>query len=163
MFYSNSNFAFTRMLEQQWHTVRDECLALPSAEFVAWPETQIYNRGWDVYGLMVLRKPMLENCIFCLRTYALLQQIPQLVNAGFSRLAPGSQIAPHIGYTDQVLRLHLTLQSNPACGLRVAGETRTWIEGECLIFDDTKLHEAWNHGQHERLVLLLDFAKPQGM
>jgi beta-hydroxylase len=44
--------------------------------------------------------------------------------------------------------------------LRVGDEVRNWVEGECLIFDDTIEHEAWNHSNQSRIVLLLDFLRP---
>jgi ornithine lipid ester-linked acyl 2-hydroxylase len=44
--------------------------------------------------------------------------------------------------------------------MTVAGETRTWIEGKCLVFDDTSVHEAWNKSDSDRLILLLDFLRP---
>jgi len=163
MFYDADQFSFTQTLEQHWHIILDECLALPGSEFDAWPETFLYNRGWDTYGLIVDRKRVMENCVFCVRTVGLLETIPGLVNAGFSRLAAGTTIGPHVGYTDAVLRLHLALRSSELCGIRVGDETRRWIPGQCLIFDDTVDHEAWNHGTSERLVLLVDFARPPAL
>jgi beta-hydroxylase len=44
--------------------------------------------------------------------------------------------------------------------LRVGNEVRNWVEGECLIFDDTFEHEAWNNSNETRIVLLLDFLRP---
>jgi ornithine lipid ester-linked acyl 2-hydroxylase len=44
--------------------------------------------------------------------------------------------------------------------MRVGSETRSWREGECLIFDDTVEHEAWTHAGHTRVVLLFDFLLP---
>jgi len=51
----------------------------------------------------------------------------------------------------------------PCCRLRAAGETTAWREGGWIIFDDTQTHEAWNdHEKDTRVVLLLDFAVPEG-
>ena len=48
-----------------------------------------------------------------------------------------------------------------ACGaLRVGQATRAWREGECLVFDDTVEHEAWNRSRSKRIVVLFDFARP---
>jgi ornithine lipid ester-linked acyl 2-hydroxylase len=44
--------------------------------------------------------------------------------------------------------------------LRVGDEVRAWQGGECLVFDDTTEHEAWNRSNADRLVLLLDFLRP---
>jgi beta-hydroxylase len=84
--------------------------------------------------------------------------------AGFSRLAPGAHIRPHVGYDEYsryVLRLHLGLETNADCAIRVADETRTWKEGKTLIFCDAVEHEAWNRGTTTRTVLLLDFKNPR--
>jgi len=160
MFFAPSQFAFTQMLTRHWQAILAECLALPGQEFDAWPETNLYSHGWDIYGLYVGQQPLLENCIFCPHTAGLLQLVPGLSAAGFSRLAPGAEILPHVGYSDQVLRLHLALRASGDCGIRVGRQVRRWIPGQCLVFDDTVEHQAWNRGDAERLVLLLDFDKP---
>jgi len=160
MFLPSEGFGFVASLQDHWRSILAECLDLPPHEFTAWPEHALYDRGWDVYGLYLQGRPMLENCLFCPLTARLLRDIPGLVTAGFSRLETGTAIKPHVGYSDRVLRLHLALQAPPACGLRVGSETRRWIAGQCLIFDDTVEHEAWNHGPTTRLVLLVDFARP---
>jgi beta-hydroxylase len=88
----------------------------------------------------------------------LLERIPNLVTAGFSSLRPGTQIAPHTGYPDGVLRCHLGLiVPDNDCGIRVGAEIRHWEVGKCLIFDDTLDHEAWNNSDRTRIILLLDF------
>jgi beta-hydroxylase len=43
--------------------------------------------------------------------------------------------------------------------MRVGLETRSWREGECLVFDDTVEHQAWNRSAKTRF-LLLDFLRP---
>ena len=56
--------------------------------------------------------------------------------------------------------VHLGLVIPDNCAMTVAGETKTWQEGRCLIFDDTSLHESWNRSQSDRFVLLLDVLRP---
>jgi ornithine lipid ester-linked acyl 2-hydroxylase len=163
MFFTPAQFSFTQPLMQHWQIILAECLALPGHEFDAWPETGLYNQGWDVYGLYLEQQALLENCVFCPQTTALLRQIPGLSSAGFSRLAAGTEILPHVGYSDQVLRLHLGLRASEDCGIRVGNQMRRWIPGECLVFDDTIEHQAWNRSNDERLVLLVDFQRPQGL
>lgn len=43
------------------------------------------------------------------------------------------------------------------CALRVGPETRRWQAGQCIVFDDTTDHEAWNLTDSPRIVLLVDF------
>lgn len=35
-----------------------------------------------------------------------------------------------------------------------------WQEGRCLVFDDSFEHEAWNHNDRARMVLLIQFWHP---
>lgn len=159
-FYSPEIFPHGRVLQQHWQLIAGECLALPAEEFQYWPETGLYNQGWDVYGLIFQKRWLMENCLFCPQTCHLLADIPGLVNGGFSRLAPDCHILPHTGYSDEVLRAHLTIRTNPQCGIRVGDQTAGWRESEWLIFNDRLEHEAWNFGDSDRIVLLLDFVKP---
>ena len=87
--------------------------------------------------------------------------VPGLTTAGFSRLAPGTHIKPHKGWVTTVYRAHLGLVvPDDRCALRVGDESRTWSEGDVLVFDDTAEHEAWNRSDHTRTVLLFDFLRP---
>ena len=57
---------------------------------------------------------------------------------------------------------HLPLVVPENCGqLRVGNESRTWREGELLIFDDSIEHEAWNHSEHDRIVLIFEVWRPE--
>ena len=64
-------------------------------------------------------------------------------------------------YSRYVLRLHLPLETNAGCALRVADEMRVWEEGRVWVFCDATEHEAWNRGITTRTILLLDFKNPQ--
>jgi beta-hydroxylase len=160
MFLDTSQFALVRELEAAWADVRAECLGLPESTFEPWVQREMYGEGWSVYGLIAFGariEPALESCP---RTAALLTRVPGLTTAGFSRMAPGTHIKPHVGWVTTVYRLHMGLIVPPDCALRVGSETRSWREGECLVFDDTVEHEAWNRSEATRVVLLLDFLRP---
>jgi aspartyl/asparaginyl beta-hydroxylase (cupin superfamily) len=160
MFIDPHTYPFTAMLAANWKTIRDEHANIPSGGYKAWPEKFLYDHGWDVFGFYAFGRRLDKNCALCPETAHLIEQIPGMVTAGFSALEPGTHIRPHKGYTTQVLRCHLGLVV-PAegCALRVASETRPWREGECLVFDDTVEHEAWNRSDMRRVVLLLDFTR----
>jgi hypothetical protein len=51
-------------------------------------------------------------------------------------------------------------RSTPPLGITVAGETRTWHEGQPLVFDDTYEHSTWNGTSGDRVVLLFDVWHP---
>lgn len=102
----------------------------------------------------------------CPQALAALALAPQPVIPGraplalFSRLTPGTHIAPHHGMLNTRLICHLPLIVPEGCGLRVGPETRAWRVGEMMIFDDSFEHEAWNRGTSDRTVLLFEIWRP---
>lgn len=154
------------LLEDNWLTVRRELDALDAADFRPWVERNIYtNNGWKAFPLFVFGRRNVENCLRCPETTRLLEALPGMVCAGFSRLTAGTRILPHCGYEGYAgyyLRAHLALviPASGACGLTVGGETRLWHEGKCLLFDDSTEHSAWNDGPGDRVVLLVDLRNP---
>ncbi len=56
--------------------------------------------------------------------------------------------------------VHLPLVVPQPCAIRAGSETRTWTPGECLIFDDSYEHEAWNHSDETRMVLIFEAWNP---
>ncbi|MNK73930.1 Aspartyl/Asparaginyl beta-hydroxylase [compost metagenome] len=159
MFLSCERFPFTRMLAEAWPRIRAEFEALDAELLRPWHERFLYDEGWEVFGLYALGRKLPEQCERVPETARAVERIPGMVTAGFSVMRPGTRIRPHRGYTEAVLRCHLGLIVPPGCGLRVGGELRQWQEGQCLVFDDTAEHEAWNVGTRSRVVLLVDFAK----
>ena len=126
---------------------------------MAWPEKFLYDKGWEVFGLYAFGAKLRDNCARCPETTRLVTGIPGMTTAGFSLLQPGTHIRPHVGYTGAVLRCHLGLIVPQGCEMRVGGETRSWREGQCLVFDDTVEHEVWHRGSEDRVILLVDFLK----
>lgn len=160
VFIDKTQFEFVARLESAWREIRDECLALPTDVFEPWVQREMYGQGWSVYGLVAFGTRIDAGLRACPRTAAVLADLPRVTTAGFSRMAPGAHIEPHVGWVRTVYRLHMGLVVPPDCALRVGAEVRRWGEGRCLIFDDTVEHEAWNRSDHDRIVLLLDFLRP---
>ncbi len=161
MFYDNLDFEFTIFLQSNWLVIQEELTRLQGIDFIPWYEKHLYNQGWNVFGLYVFGKKLEDNCRLCPETTKLVESIPGMTTAGFSYLAPGSHIRPHVGYTTAVLRCHLGLIVPDGCGIRVGKQTKSWESGKCLIFDDTIEHEAWNYSKLPRILLLIDFKKTE--
>jgi len=160
VFLDSKAFPWIRTLEAGFPVIRAEYDAFDPAGLRPWPERGVYNHGWTVFGFYAFGRRLDDGCARCPGLAAMLATIPGLTTAGFSVLAPGTVIRPHTGYTATVLRCHLGIDVPGDCALRVGGETRTWQEGRCLVFDDTVEHEAWNRSDRPRVVLLLDFVRP---
>lgn len=164
MFYAADKFSFVPALLDAYPIIMREFTDLANSEFLDWPEHSLYGEeGWKTFGLYAFGQRQPKGCDRCPETARIVKQIPGLMMAGFSRLAPGARIVPHCGYegyAGYVLRLHVGIDVPSGCALRVGSETREWRNGECLIFDDSIEHEAWNSSNKSRTVLLIDFINP---
>jgi beta-hydroxylase len=97
------------------------------------------------------------------KTLAVMQQIGAMT-CNVSRLAPESDIRIHPGDSNAYVRCHLPLvvpAPLPQAGLEVGGEQRSWVEGRIMAFNDLRLHRAFNHTQHERVVLIFDVMRAE--
>lgn len=122
---------------------------------------------WSSYHLFRHGLPVDANARRCPRTIAALEALPIMripdhaPEAMFSILRPQTRIPPHTGVINGRLIVHLPLVVPPQCGaLRVGGLARAWREGECLVFDDSYVHEAWNDSAQTRVVLIFDIWHP---
>ena len=179
-FYEREEFPWLPALEARTDQIRDELLRLISddAAFPPYvrstslrPATEFHNlQDNPDWGALYL----IEGGTVCAEAQALfpvtmeaLRGVPLCECPGrtpsvlFSRLKPATRIPPHHGQINARLICHLPLVVPRGCGLRVGNETRPWIEGEALIFDDTIEHEAWNDSDQLRVVLLFEIWRPE--
>jgi len=77
------------------------------------------------------------------------------------RLEPNARVLPHAAPTNARLKAHVGLAGCDGASLTVAGERRPLRRGGVLTFDDSFWHEARNDGPEPRLVLSVDFWKPE--
>ncbi|MBL1106689.1 aspartyl/asparaginyl beta-hydroxylase domain-containing protein [Streptomyces sp. 5-8] len=89
------------------------------------------------------------------------EKICPLLECHFSTLLPGASIAPHCDLWNFSINLHLAVDIPEGCSITVAGETRSWQEGNCLLFDYSFEHAARNDGDRPRTCLLVDLWHPE--
>lgn len=124
------------------------------------------NVDWGAYFLWKHGRRIHDQADRCPRTEAAIARAPQMKVPGrapvafFSALKPGVHIPPHNGATNARLTVHLPLVIPPDCALRVGDETHAWEPGRLVMFDDTIRHEAWNHSDRLRVVLIFDVWHP---
>merc|ERR1712216_125681 len=98
------------------------------------------------------------------------QQLPEAASmvrgsVKVSILAPGTTIRPHCGPSNTRMRVHLGIHiPGGACicvgDPSVASNSRHWIEGSVVCFDDSFQHEVWHTGTAPRVVLIVDVWHP---
>ena len=174
IFYPNSFFTHLKVLNANYKEIKKELEQLITSDlsmnkenkiFQPWIEYDLYNEsnpnGWDIAPFVIGGKFIEGNCKKAPFVSELLKQIPGIVSGSFSLLKPNTHIVPHQGYdeySEKILRYHLGLiVPSGDLGIRVCNEVRVWKEGESFIFDDYKIHEAWNFTNEDRYVLICDF------
>ena len=112
---------------------------------------------WSLYGIILFGNAIDRGVRACPETYKVLEQIPGVVNAGFSCLGPHSETRWHDDVDRGFDRLHLPLiVPDGDIGFKVGCETRRWRQGHVLAFDDTFRHNAWNATSEARFVMIVD-------
>ncbi len=86
---------------------------------------------------------------------------PLVPTALFSMSMPGCEVIPHKdneAWIGSVLRMHIGLSCPEGdCALKVGDESRSWVDGEVLVFDSAnEIHSAWNRTDQPRLILIVD-------
>lgn len=155
------HFPWTALLEENWETVAAEADALLQSEAgddAGWEPRAAHALFLWGYGYRVA-----ENCRPCPRTARLLEQIPGLHSAFFSVLEPDGYATGPRAATKGLITCHLAL-SVPSdwksCRLCFAARTAYWIEGTCLIFDESYRPAARNDSDERRVVLALQIKRP---
>ena len=179
--WERDDFPFLASIEAHTDAIREELLAVLADEdglapYVDMPDdapaapmwrTLNHSPRWSGYHLYRHGERIEEHARRCPRTMAALDALPLLRIPGhgpealFSVLRPGTHIPPHTGVMNGRLTVHLPLIVPLDCGaLAAARVARGWTEGECLAFDDSYVHEAWNRSAHTRVVLIFDVWNP---
>src|SRR6185503_8995000 len=168
-------------IENATAQIREELLGILADESVLSPyidmpesapanaifHTLNHSPNWSAYHLYRHGERVDAHCQRCPATVALLESLPLLripehaPEILFSVLRAKTHIPPHTGVINGRLTVHLPLIVPENCGaLRAGDEARAWREGECLIFDDSFVHEAWNDSEQTRVVLIFDVWNP---
>ncbi|HEX7965070.1 MAG TPA: aspartyl/asparaginyl beta-hydroxylase domain-containing protein [Gammaproteobacteria bacterium] len=180
--YERSEFPWMAELESHTGEIREELLAVLSREegfrpFVEMPREHPgaaywrelnHSPNWNAFFFYRDGMAFTDNHARCPRTIAALDAAPlnrvadHSPEALYSVLTPGAHIPPHTGVINVRLVVHLPLivPSATECGIRVGTETRHWTEGQCIAFDDTFEHEAWNRSGKTRVVMIFDIWNP---
>jgi aspartyl/asparaginyl beta-hydroxylase (cupin superfamily) len=163
--YDAQEFPLAAYLQENFPAIREEILALDPSGFHREGERIRRSGDWDVaffYERGRRRDELCEACPVTARgidAYPAMRTITGLIY--LSRMRGSTHIAAHRGPTNLRLRCRLGIEvPSGDCAIRVGDETRRWRQGRCLVFDDFFEHEAWNHTDQDRIVLIVDLWHP---
>lgn len=178
-YYATSEFDWAQKLSDQSNQIRDELVHALNTSDALRPYLESPNlvpqnlrslAGSNNWSALDLYKNGQENPLtktLFTDTLAAIAEVPTYglnstpFEVFFSILKPGQSIASHFGQSNHTLTVHLALDIPDNCYLEVAGEKRTWREGELLVFDDNFLHSAHNGSAQQRIVLIFSVWHPQ--
>lgn len=159
---------YLRELKAHWKEILKEgSLVLEKAKtFVNESENLRRIGDWRQFELYARGKRNIANCKSTPLTCDLIEKFPAAAECKrgqvkFSVMLPNTHVWPHTGPTNCRLRAHLGLKVPSGTLLRVVNETKSWKEGEWLIFDDSFEHEVWHNGTDFRLILIVDVWHPE--
>jgi hypothetical protein len=151
-------------------TLRKEFTQIYNHPLSVWKKNQVPSGEWQVFHLVNQGQKVQQNCDICPNSWLLLKSLPLYCmlhnvfgNTSFSVVKPGCHISPHCGPTNIRLRCHVPLFVPDHCNMRVGTTTKEWIEGECMIFDDSFEHEVWHRGSKDsgdRVIFMFDLWHP---
>jgi SAM-dependent methyltransferase len=174
-------FPQLQVLENNYHVILEEMQAVQQgASWPFWPEKHYTEEDseWRVFPFCYTFPAydasktvwVPPTCELCPRTVEILRGIPGIRTALFSKLGPNTTLTAHRGWADlsnDILRCHLPLvvprmsNGEQCCAMVVGGESLYHEEGQVFVFDDSKLHYAFNHhNEKTRIVLIVDLYRP---
>jgi ornithine lipid ester-linked acyl 2-hydroxylase len=169
-FFNPADFPWTEQVEALWPGIRkeaDSVLAaidtLPGYEDIQHDQRQITtDKRWKIFPFDAYGHTVELNHAMCPVTSHALSLIPGVKSAFFSILRAHKHLPAHYGPYNGVLRYHLgvTVPEPEKCGLTIGFDMQRWYEGKSMIFDDSFLHSAHNMSDKDRIVLFVDFERP---
>jgi aspartate beta-hydroxylase len=163
--FDPSDFALVAYLESHHPAIRQEILSLNPSSFHRESERIPRSGDWDVVFFYERGRRHDEVCEACpvtmrgIESHGAIRTMAGLAYA--SRMRARTHVRAHRGPTNVRVRCHLGIRVPEGdCAIRVSDETRRWAEGKCLVFDDHFEHEAWNHTDEDRIVLVVDLWHP---
>jgi len=164
-YYDPDLFPELAPLKENWKAIRDEILDFekrngPLSGMSAVSQAETYGGNWTLIYLMSFSRIIHKNKAKFPVISSVLDKIPNAVFAAISILPPHTEMAPHFGDTNGIIRTHLGLiipAPHPTIAIKVVDEERGWREGELLCFINVQKHHVWNRSSERRYILMVDF------
>jgi hypothetical protein len=153
------------LLQQSVDLVTREWQALNDADYLRYAP-QSMDKLWQVHLLQHMGVSLQGWSTSCPRTQELIHRLPGVCltypwgDALFSVHHGQSHLRAHCSVDNLRVRCHLALRVPPGCSIRVDEETRSWQDGQALLFEDSFEHEVWNRSDQQRTVFIIDFWHP---
>lgn len=166
-FIDKKHFPELKLLDDNWETIRDEAMALYKLGYIDvrsdLPASSFYkDNRWKSFYLKVYGNEIPSAREHAPKTMALIDKVPSMNIALFAMLMPGKTINQHHDPFSYTMRysLGLSTPNSDDCGITVDYQDYKWKDGESIIFDENFMHDAYNHTDTPRLILMTDVDRP---
>lgn len=168
-FYDTDAFDWVKHLEGNFSSIKEELLNyidLEKEKIKPYFNKNLVTKKsiWRTSAFLFWNLNFKKNQKFCPHTMSILKSIPHLISASVSILEPDSEIKPHRGDTNGIMRGHFPLvvpNEKNELGFKVGEETIVWEEGKLVLFNDAEYHSAWNRAATDRIVIIIDVVRPE--
>lgn len=156
--------------------LKETILVYKNNLWTEWPEKDLYNNnqsepdGWKIFPFYAFGVWVQSNCDKCPKITEFIKSIPGLKLATLSKLKAGTKLNEHEGWashSNYVIRCHYGLiVPDNLCYIYVRdnktgnSEKKYHKKFDWIVFDDSKTHYAHNQSDRDRIVLIVDVARP---
>lgn len=163
-FYSAKSFPELNILKENWKLIRDEILDFERKTgdlkgMSSVNPANVYGGNWTLIYLKSFLRNFNKNRKRFPLTSTLIDKVPNCVFSAISILPPNTEIAPHFGDTNGIVRVHLGLvipEKYPKIAIKVGNEEAGWEDGELMCFINVQKHSVWNKSDKKRYILMVD-------
>ncbi len=152
------------ILKRNNNVIFEEIAKTEVKNWEEWPEKELYeDNKWKMIPFIGFGVRVQKNCDKYPETMKIIDSIPGVKTALFSRLSPNTKLTPHRGWkelSNYTLRCHYGVKVPEKCKICVEGECRPVLNNEIVIFDDSKTHWAENNSDEDRIILIIDIPRP---
>ncbi|MSQ80845.1 MAG: aspartyl/asparaginyl beta-hydroxylase domain-containing protein [Candidatus Methylopumilus sp.] len=168
-FISLNEIQELKILQDNWMVFRDEAVNLSKIKKIKAAEkhddigfNSFFKYGWKRFYLKWYDASHPSAIQLCPKSIKLLKSIPSVKAAMFAELPPNGKLNPHKDPYAGSIRYHLGLitPNDNKCFINVDGKPYSWRDGEGVLFDETYIHEAYNHTNKNRIILFCDIERP---
>jgi aspartyl/asparaginyl beta-hydroxylase (cupin superfamily) len=164
-FYDPAQFEWSQKVIERYADIQREWDRCP--QFLRRPRNKLYvghplegnENKWSLVPLMIKGRRHIFNSWLFPKTWELTKILPIKDNITFSIFYPGLETVKHRGWSKDIVRCQLAIDTNDQSSLHCGTDSRSLKNGEMLIFEDGEEHWAYNHGDQERTVLIFDLFK----
>ena len=172
--WNKDKFKCVKVLEENFNLIKQEYIDAEKSNILyndyklVDNEKSLHKGDWSWYSFISKGKVNNDFHKIFPQTYKILSSLDEIMYnipfaySFFSNLENGSEILPHYGPCNIRLRIHLGIEiPDNECFIEIAGNSKKWNEGKCIVFDDTFIHSVQNKSGKRRIILLIDTWHPE--